>query len=231
MAALAAVYRTIAPWILAAWILAALLPGPRGQQVLLILGASPFFAAATARALGLHRPWTTAALAVDRAFSHLASLAVLAVFFALAAALGATLGAWAADRLGLADDRALSMPLAALATLPILWRHWPAILLAYLVPEGFGSRVGGRAWRGPGYSEARQLARATARPGRTLLLLSFLLLWIALALAAGAAQEQLLVRALEAATYLVFIPVFFTLAATEILEMLARLDGPAVEGA
>jgi hypothetical protein len=223
IAALVAVYRNVLPWLVATWALSLVLPGPPGQQVLLNLGASTFYGAATARALGLHSRWNVAPLAIDRAFTHLTAFLVLLVLSALAAAVGATLGAMAASITGVTDDRILSIPLAALATLPILWWHWPASLLAYLVPERAGRTDAGRAWRGPRYADARRLTRFAGKPRRTALLLGFFYLWvIVLVLAGDEPSQPALSFTVRAASYLVVMPVLLGWAATEILAMARR---------
>ncbi len=217
---LAAVYRRTAPWVLAVWAIDLLIPGPPAQQILLNLGASIFYGAATARALGLHADWSVPALAVDRAFSHLTSLTTLVVLTAFAAGIGATLGAMAAHAAGLPDQRLLSIPSGALAALPILWWHWPAIILAYMVPEQFGIRLKPpRAWRGPRYGDARRLARAAGDAGTTAVLLGFALLWLVLSLTV---DHPTLATAVHAASYLLFIPILLTMAAVETLRMLHR---------
>jgi hypothetical protein len=231
LATLATVHRRLLPWLLVTWAVAAVLPGPGAQQVFLLLGASPFYGAATARALGLHPGWSTPALAVDRAFTHLTALLVLFALAGLAAAVGATLGGMAASATRLPDERILSLPFAAAATLPILWWHWPATLLAYLVPEQAGYRVrAGRAWRGPRYGDARRLARFAGQPRRLALLLTFLYLWVAvLLIAGGGARGPALAFGIEAASYLLVLPMLLTWAAIEIMGMIRRAGPEAPE--
>jgi hypothetical protein len=227
MTTLVAVYRHAGPWIIAVGMLGWLLPGPAGQQVFLNLGASVFYGAATARALGLHDGWSVPALAVDRAFTHLTALTPLVLFSGLAAAVGATVGNMAASAAGLQDDRMLSMPLAALATLPILWWHWPAAILAYLVPDELGVRVGNhRSWRGPRYGDARRLVRAAGSSPAAVALLALVLLWIAvLVLAGGQDRHPALATAVTTVSYIAFIPVLLTLLSVETLRMMAAAAG------
>jgi hypothetical protein len=228
LATLATAYRGLLPWLLVTWAMATIIPGAGAQHVFLNLGASTFYGAATARALGLHPGWSTAAVAVDRAFTHLTALLVLVALSALAAGVGAVLGGMAASAVGLPDDRLLSLPFAAIATLPILWWHWPASVLAYLVPEGAGYRLrGARAWRGPGYGQARRLARTAGQPRRVAWLLSCFYLWVVVLLIAGGAGHRALDLAVQAASYLVVIPGLVTWAATETLGMIRRAGAEA----
>jgi hypothetical protein len=231
MATLAAVYRRLLPWAVGAWVASMVLPGQGAHQALLALGASPFFGAATARGLGLHPRWNVASLAVQRAFSHLTALLVLFALGSIAAAVGGTLGGMAASAVSLPDDRLLALPLAVLASLPILWWHWPVILLAYLAPEQVG-RGGGRAWRGPGYGDARRLVRLAGPTRRSVLLLAFLYLWVAVLVIAGdGARDAALGIALRTASYLVVLPLVLTWAGIEILEMMrAAGNGGGKEG-
>jgi hypothetical protein len=225
-----AVYRAVLPWILGTWAIGLALPGPGAQHLFLTLGASTFYGAASARALGLHPGWRVAVLAVDRAFTHLTALLMLVALSGLAAAVGATLGGMVATAAGLEDERILALPGAALAALPILWWHWPAGLLAYLVPEDAGYRIrAGRAWRGPRYGDARRLVRRARQPARVGLMLGFLCLWAAVLVVAGDAGDRTLFLGVQAATYLVVIPLLLTWGATEILAMIGRVE-PAVAG-
>jgi hypothetical protein len=219
--------RSMLPWLLLTWLAALLLPGPRGQQVFLVVGISPFIAAAAARGLKLHPGWNVPALAVQRAFSHLTTLLPLLVLVALAAAVGGTLGGMLAHLTRLPDDRILAMPLAALATLPILWWYWPAAIIAYVVPEDAGFRIGrGRAWRGPRYGAARHLVRVGGRARPAALLLGTFYLWTALLLMVGDYHGGApLATLVEAVSYLLFIPLLLAMAATETRRMLARAHG------
>jgi hypothetical protein len=218
---LADVSLRLLPWLLPAMSIALAIAGPGGYQILLNLGASPFYGAAAARALGLHPGRSVPALAVDRAFSHLTAVLPLVVLAALAAAVGSTLAAMAAEAAGI--RRALPANLgAALAALPVLWRYWPAALLAYLVPDEAGYRVAhGRGWRGPRLTDARTLVRTAGDGRRSALVLACLTLWIALLLATGrpAAPHALHVVA-HIASYLLLLPVLVTLTAIEVLRML-----------
>jgi hypothetical protein len=217
----AAMYRSMLPWLVAAWVVGALLPGPAGYQVPVVIGASPFIVAAAARALGLHTGWGVPALAIDRAFTHLTSLLVLLVMAGFAGAIGATLGAMLAEAVGLGDDRWLALPLAVLAAAPILWWHWPAAVIAFMVPEDAGHRrPGGRAWRGPGYGHARRLIRAVGSASTTALILGLALIWTTMLITtAGYRAGGLFPRLVEASSYLVFIPVLVSLAAMETRRM------------
>jgi hypothetical protein len=219
--------RRMLPWLLLTWLAALLLPGPRGQQVFLVVGLSPFIAAAAARGLDLHPGWNVPALAVQRAFSHLTTFLPLLVLVALAAAVGGTLGSMLAHLTRLPDDRILSMPFAALATFPILWWYWPATVIAYVVPEDAGFRIGGgRAWRGPRYGDARHLVRAGGRARPAALLLGTFYLWTALLLVVGDYRGGApLATLVEAASYLLFIPLLIAMAVTETRRMLARAHG------
>ncbi len=220
---LVAVYRAMLPWLLVTWAVAATIPGPAGQQILLVAGASPFLVAAAARGLGMHEGWSVAALAVDRAFTHLTNVLVLLVLTAFAAAIGGTVGAMIAELVGLSDDRILSMPLAVLASLPVLWWHWPAAVIAYLVPDHLHyRRAGSRAWRGPRYGDARRLHGVAGSRRRTGLVLGLNLLWaVLLVAAAGYAGDAGFPRLVQAATYLVFVPFMTALASIETRRMLS----------
>jgi len=224
-----AIYRAMVPWLLLTWTAAVFIPGPDGQQILLIAGASPFLVAAAARGLGLHPGWTVAALAVDRAFTHLTNILLLLLLAAFAAAVGGTLGAMIADLTGLPDDRILSMPAAALAALPVLWWHWPAAVVAYLVPEDAGyRRPGGRAWRGPRYGDARRLHGVAGSAVRTAGLLALIFLWIAVLAAAGSMTASPAASHMaRAATYLFALPLLTALAAIETLRMIVEAEAGA----
>jgi hypothetical protein len=225
--ALVAAYRGMVPWLLATWLVASFLPGPGEQQVLLVAGISPFLVGAAARGMGLHPDRSTPALAVERAFTHLTSLLPLLFFVAFAAAVGGTVGAMMADTLGLHDPRITSLPLAALAALPILWRHWPAALLAYIAPEEAGyRRPGGRAWRGPRYGDARRLLRAAGDPTRTAVLVTLLLIWIAaLAVVRDYGGDPTVSFVATGASYLLFLPLLVAMGATETRRMVASFHG------
>jgi hypothetical protein len=216
-----AAYRGMLPWMLLLWLVAAVLPGPGGAEFLVVIGLSPFVVAAAASGMGLHPDRTVAALAVERAFTHLTSLLPLLLFVALAVAIGGTLGAMIAEGLGLADPRLTSVPLAALVALPILWWHWPAAVLAYVAPEGAGyRRPGGRTWRGPRYSDARTLSRLAGAPHRTALVLAFLCLWIVtLAMTHDYRGDMPLALLVQAASYLAFLPLLVAMGAVEVRRM------------
>lgn len=222
-----AVFRATLPWLVATWVVGAFLPGPAGYQVPLVIGASVFVVAAAARGLGLHPGWSVWALAVDRAFTHLTSLLVLLVMVGFAGAIGATVGAMLAEAVGLRDDRLLSIPLAALVAAPILWWHWPAAVLAVLAPEQAGYRgPGGRAWRGPGYGQARRLVRTVGSASAGALILGLVLIWTTLLVTtAGYGAGGVFPRLVEAASYLVFIPLLVALAAIETRRMVLMWDG------
>jgi hypothetical protein len=219
-------YRGMLPWLLTTWVLASFLPGPGGQQVLLVAGVSPFLVAAAVRGMGLHRDRGTAPLAVERGFTHLTSLLPLLVFVAFAAAIGGTAGAMIADALDLRDDRATALPLAAVAALPILWWHWPAAVLAYVAPEEAGyRRPDGRAWRGPRYRDARRLMRAAGDPIRTSVILGILLIWIAaLAVLRDAPTQAPVPLAAAGASYLLFLPLLVAMGAIETRRMLRSVQ-------
>jgi hypothetical protein len=223
-----AAYRGMLPWSAATGLIALALPGPAGQQLFLVIGASPFLLAAAVRGLGLHNGWNVLALAVHRAFTHLTSLLVLVALTALAAAVGGTAGGMIADLAGIQDDRVLSIPLAGIAALPILWRRWPAAVLAYTVPASAGLQAPGRrAWRGPRYSDAAPLSRAAGRARQTAILLALFFLWTTLLLTAGDHGGALpLDRIVEAASYLVFLPLLGAMAVVEALRMLSAVDRP-----
>lgn len=210
------------PWALATWVIALILPGPGGRQLFLVVGASPFLLAAAVKGMGLHTGWNVVALAVHRAFTHLTSLLFLVVITALAAAVGGTVGAMIAELAGLQDDRPLSIPMAALAALPVLWRRWPAAVLAYVVPASAGVQLPGRrAWRGPRYADARHLTRASGDARQTAALLGLFFLWTTLLITAGDYRGELpLPLAVQAASYLVFLPLLLAMAVVETRRML-----------
>jgi hypothetical protein len=222
----AAAYRAVLPWSVVTGLIATLIPGPGGQQIFLVIGATPFLLAAAARGLGLHTDWSAPALAVHRAFTHLTSFLVLVGFTGLAAAVGATAGAMLAELIGLRDDQALSVPGALLAALPILWRYWPAATLAYAVPQSAGVVLPGRrAWRGPRYGDARRLSRSGGDTRQTAVLLVLGGLWAVLLVAAGGYRgEAPLGPAVRAASYVVFLPLLTAMALVETRRMLAVLE-------
>jgi hypothetical protein len=219
--AVGVVYGATLPWLVATWVVGAFLPGPAGYQVPLVIGASVFVMAAAARGLGLHPGWSVWALAIDRAFTHLTSLLVLLVMVGFAGAIGATVGAMVAEAVGLRDDRLLSLSLAALVAAPILWWHWPAAALAFVVPEEAGQRgPGGRGWRGPGYGHARRLVRTAGSAPAGALILGLVLIWTTLLVTtAGYRSGVVFPRLVEAASYLVFIPLLVALSAIETRRM------------
>lgn len=221
-----AAYRAVLPWSIATGLIAMLLPGPGGQQLFLVVGATPFLLAAAARGLGLHTDWSAPALAVHRAFTHLTSFLVLVALTGLAAAVGATAGAMLAELVGLQDDRALSVPGALLAALPILWRYWPAATLAYAVPQSAGVFLPGRrAWRGPGYGDARRLSRGGGDTRRTAVLLALGVLWAVLLLAVGDYRGEAPLRLIvQVASYVVFLPLLTAMAVVETRRMLAVVN-------
>jgi hypothetical protein len=226
VAAVLGAYRGMLPWLLATWVVASFLPGPGGQQVLLVAGVSPILVAAAVRGMGLHRDRGTAALAVERGFTHLTSLLPLLVFVAFAAAIGGTVGAMIADALGLRDDRATALPLAAIAALPILWWHWPAAVLAYVAPEEAGyRRPDGRAWRGPRYRDARRLMRVAGDPVRSAVIVAMLLIWIAaLAVVRDAPTQAPVPLVAAGASYLLFLPLLVAMGAIETRRMLRSVQ-------
>lgn len=219
------VLAALLPWLVAAWAVGVMLPGPAGRHVVVTLGVSPFLAAAASRALGLHTTWGIFALAVHRAFTHMSSLLPLVALGAIAAALGATAGGMLADAAGL-PGRVLAMPLGALAALPVLWRSWPAAVLTYLVPEEAGVRIhGGRAWRGPGLRDATRLRRLAGSAARTAAVAALFLLWAAVLDLAGGPFGPWTRRLAEAALYLPLLGLLTALAALEAHRMLMRVPG------
>jgi hypothetical protein len=221
-----AAWRAMLPYLVATWLLATLLPGPRGYQVMLIIATSPFFLAAEARAAGAFPGWSTPVLALQRAVPHLANLLVLLLFAAFGFALGATLGAMAADALGLTGDRLLALPLGALVALPVLWWHWPAAALAYAPRPGEATRdLAAGLTPAPRYGHARTLIRAAGSPRTAALILAFATLWVALLATAGAdrAPDPLPLVA-DAMTYLAFLPLLVWMMATETRRMLRALE-------
>jgi hypothetical protein len=223
-----AAYRGALPWVALAWIAAELLPGPPGWRGLILLGASPFFLAGAARSMGLHpHRRGTFALAVERAFSHLSNTLILVAFTALGAAVGGTAGAIAADVIGLADDRPLSIPAAVLAALPILWSRWPAAVLAFAAPEDAGSTdAAGRRWRGPPFGDARRLTRIAGSVPSSALILVVLGIWLALLFGARPLLTGTPATLVDALSFLGFVPCLAVLALVETRRMLERLVGP-----
>jgi hypothetical protein len=222
-----AAYRGMLPWMLLLWLVASFLPQPRGAQFLVVIGLSPFVLAAAARGMGLHPDRTVPTLAVERAFTHLTSLLPLLLFVTLAAAIGGTLGAMIADALRFPDPRLASVPLAALIAIPILWWHWPAAVLAYMVPEDAGyRRPDGRTWRGPRYSDARILARLAGASRPTALLLAFLCLWIVTLITTHDYRGDLPIPTLvQGASYVAFLPLLVAMGAVEARRMVVSAGG------
>jgi hypothetical protein len=225
-------YRGMLPWMAGLWIAATLLPGPAGRHVLILFGASPFFLAAGAHALGFHPGSTRVRLAVHRAFSHLTALAILVAISALAAAVGGTIGAILADFAGLSDDRPLSIPFAILAAFPIAWSRWPAAALTFAVPESAGAPgSAGRAWYGPGFGAARRLLLAAGDPRNSTLILATFLLWALTLTLVGASRPAAPLRvATDFLTYFGFLPLLSTMMLLETRRMVDAVGNGGSDG-
>lgn len=226
---LAGAWLRMAPAVALTWLLAAAPPGPGVREVFVAALLSIFVVVAAARSRGLHRGRSLVRLGLERILGHAINVLMFLLILLLAAGLGGTVGAMAAEAAGL-PPAPVSALVTVLATLPILYWFWPVTVLAGVAPEETGRP--GRTpwlWRGPGYTSARRLLASFGSSRRNVLVLVSGYLWLGLLVAAeqyrGADAFPMVA---EVASYAVFYPLWVWLATVETHRLIRGvLDGRA----
>lgn len=176
------------------------------QEVGMAVVLSAFVVAGAVKGLGLRAdvPWFR--LAVERFFAYLTDLTVLLGGGVLLGLMALGVGTAAAQVLPV-PPRGLAIPTFLVLVGPVLYRCWPVLSLAYLLPE-HPAAEGGSLWARLSFGAAARLTRFHDPQGLTWFVLaacyaSLLTLALVAIMPAEAGLQPLLIGAF----YLIFLPV------------------------